>query len=250
MKGLIKKIIPNNSKAFKLLQKIYHHKYWHPKTWKFDIVKAYAEHKKNVSFIQIGSNNGIDNDPIHKHIIHFKWTGVLVEPVPHLFEDLKKNYDPIKERFSFENSAIAAESGKLKFYRLKKSDVKGMPIWYEQIGSFNKAVVEKHKNRIPNFDELLIEDSVNTITFKELLQKHNIQKADLIHIDTEGHDYEILKLIPFAELKVELVMFEHVHLSAADFKSALDLLKRHNFSIGAIDEDVIAVNTGVLAALS
>jgi FkbM family methyltransferase len=250
MKSLLKKILPKNSKAYKLLQKAYHYRSWHPKTWKFDILKAYAEHKKNVNFIQIGSNNGIDNDPIHKYIIQYEWTGLLVEPVPHLFEELKKNYDSIKERFAFENSAIAAQSGKLKFYRLKKSEVKGLPIWYEQIGSFNKAVIEKHKNRIPHFDELLMEDTVHAITFKELLQKHNIQTVNFIHMDTEGYDYEILKLIPFSDLKVELLMFEHIHLSDAGFKAALALLKDNDFTIGAIDEDVIAIKTKVLAAFT
>ena len=42
MKGLLKKIIPIDSAVFKFGQKIYHYKSWHPKHWKFDIVKAYA----------------------------------------------------------------------------------------------------------------------------------------------------------------------------------------------------------------
>lgn len=249
MKGLLKKIIPKDSAVFKFGQKIYHYKSWHPKHWKFDIVKAYADSKKNVRLIQIGSNNGISNDPLHKHIVNYKWTGVLVEPVPYLFEDLKSNYNSIKERFAFENSAIAKTSGALKFYRLKKNNLPDVPIWYDQLGSFSKEVVEKHKSRIPHFDELLIEDMVNAITFKELLDKHSITQIDLIHIDTEGYDFEILKLIPFSSLNIELVMFEHIHLSDADYKLAIALLKQNGFTVKTIDEDVIAINTKVMATL-
>ncbi len=250
MKSILKKILPQNSKAFKLGQRIYHYKYWHPKRWSFDIVKAYADSKPNVRFIQVGSNNGVSNDPIHKHIISYKWTGILVEPVPYLFEDLKSNYSSIKERFVFENSAIATTNGKLKFYRLKKSDLKGLPMWYEQIGSFNKEVILKHKSRVPHFDELLIEDTVNAITFSELLNKHSLKQIDLIHMDTEGYDYEILKLIPFSTLNIELIMFEHIHLSDTNYKQAIALLKTNGFTVGTIDEDVIAVNTGILSKMN
>jgi len=249
MKTLIKKLLPNDHPVFKMGQKLYHYRYWHPRRWNFDIVHSYAELKKNVRFIQIGSNNGISNDPLHDHIVKYKWEGILVEPVPYLFEDLKVNYEKIKDRFIFENSAITNISGKLKFYRLKKSDLEGLPVWYEQLGSFDKEVISKHKNRIPHFDELLIEDSVNAITFKELLDKHSVKQINLIHIDTEGHDFEILKLIPFSSLNVAVLMFEHIHLSAADYRSAIALLKKNDFLVRTIHEDVIAVKPKVLADL-
>ena len=80
---------------------------------------------------------------------------------------------------------------------MKKSDAINLPVFYDQIGSFNKEVVLKHRNAIPGFDALFMEDKVNAITFKQLVEKYAITALDLIHIDTEGYDYEILKMIDF-----------------------------------------------------
>lgn len=43
-------------------------------------------------FLQIGAHNGGTEDPIHEMIRERKWTGVLVEPMPALFEALKEAY--------------------------------------------------------------------------------------------------------------------------------------------------------------
>jgi FkbM family methyltransferase len=247
MKTLIKSILPENSKAYKFMESVYRFKFWHPKEWKNDILVDYANYKSHVNFIQVGSNNGITADPISRFVMNNDWKGILIEPVPYLFDELKKNYSPYSHRLIFENSAIANVNGNLKFYRLKKSDQEGLPVWYDQLGSFNKEVVLKHRDSIPNFDELFIEDTVSAITFSDLLKKHSVKKVDFIQIDTEGYDYEILKLIPFAELNIEFIMFENRHLSDEDYKNAIKLLTSQGFLVGSYYKDTIAVSERVLA---
>jgi len=56
--------------------------------------------------IQIGSNDGVSNDPVHELLLEReKWSAVFVEPVPYVFDRLKSNY-PSSSRFVFENSLI------------------------------------------------------------------------------------------------------------------------------------------------
>src|SRR5574342_485666 len=56
--------------------------------------------------VQIGSNDGITRDPLGRLLRKKKgWKAVLVEPVPYLFERLKKNYGG-SNRFTFENVAV------------------------------------------------------------------------------------------------------------------------------------------------
>ena len=246
MKTLIKNTLPKNSLVYKFIRNIYQYRYWHPKEWENDIIADYAAYKGKVNFIQVGSSNGVSADPINKIIMSHDWHGILVEPVKYIFEELKKNYSLIKDRLIFENSAISNTNGKLKFYRLKKSENPNLPYWYEQLGSFNKEVVIKHKDAIPGFDELFFEDSVNAITFKDLISKHNIKKVDFIEIDTEGYDFEILKMIPFSDLKVDFIMFENRHLSDRDYRKALRLLKDNGFVLGSKYKDTIAVSKEIL----
>lgn len=249
IKTIFKIFVPRNSLVFKLAFKVYDYRFWYPKKWKFAVLKTYAKLRPNISFIQIGSNDGITGDPIFPFIANNQWKGLVVEPVPYLFERLKLNYQPYGHRVVFENSAISNENGELPFYRLSQSDDISLPIWYDQLGSFSKIVVERHKSAIPNFDRLFVEDKVNAMTFDTMISKHAINKAELIHIDTEGYDYEILKAIPFSRLGVELVMFEHVHLSDTDYRSALKLFKKNNFHCERLDSDTVAVRKGFLKDL-
>lgn len=221
----------------------------YPIFWGRDILNEYAVKAQGISFIQIGSNDGVSGDPLHGYVVANGWKGILVEPVPYLYDNLKKNYSSIPGLI-FENSAVSATSGKLKFYRLQKTDKPGMPSWYEQLGSFRKDIVMNHRKVIPYFDELFIEDEVNAITFEELLKKHNFNNVKLLHIDTEGYDYEILKLIPFQTIRPDLVMFEHKHLKYPDYKRAIMLLTGQGYIVKAkSNSDTIAIRPDVLKQL-
>ncbi|MFD2515661.1 FkbM family methyltransferase [Pontibacter locisalis] len=252
MKTIVKKILPHNSFVLSFYRKLYwryvSYKRGHPVAWNFDILKTYARIKNHVNFLQIGSNNGISGDPICDLIKERGWQGVLVEPVPFLYEELKHNYREFHDQLSFENSAIAHVNGRQKFYRIK--EVPGLPQWYSQLGSFNKDVIVGHKSYIPDFDNLFIEDYVNTITFNDLLAKYSIKSLNLIHIDTEGFDYEIAQMIPFSSLDVDLVMFEHKHLSSSDYAGITKLLRDKGYKVGKNDSvDTIAVKKKILRAL-
>ena len=46
---------------------------------------------ENIKFIQVGSNDGIQNDPLRKYILNKDtWSGLLIEPVPNIFLNLEK----------------------------------------------------------------------------------------------------------------------------------------------------------------
>lgn len=64
---------------------------------------------KSVTFLQIGSNDGRTRDPIFDLISkNIKWRGIFVDPVPYLFDRLKKNYLSLghPDRFLFFNGAV------------------------------------------------------------------------------------------------------------------------------------------------
>lgn len=247
-------IIPQNSAIRIIYRKIYWKivNIWRdsPKNWDFDILDSFSKCRDNVQFIQIGSNDGTNGDPIHDYVKANSWRGVLVEPIPYLYEKLKKNYQGYHHELKFENSAISNRNGKMKFYRLKETAELNIPSWYDQLGSFNKDVVLKHRNSIPNFDSLFMEDIVNAITIEDLITKYSIEDVNLLHIDTEGYDFEILKYFPFSRFDVEVIMFEHKHLTLKDYKEAIKLLKLNQFVIGRINSsDTIAVKSNVLKEL-
>src|ERR1700722_3021383 len=59
----------------------------------------------NLTFIEVGANDGRFGDPLRQYILKYQWKGVLVEPQPDIFERLKANYAGLNNRISFENVA-------------------------------------------------------------------------------------------------------------------------------------------------
>mgnify|MGYP001175485734 CR=1 FL=1 len=190
-------------------------------------------------FIQIGANDGISGDPIHKFIIKYNWSGILVEPVIGLFSRLKENYAG-QNNLIFENLAISETEETKLFYRIKESNDPGNPSWYDQIGSFLPEVVLKHEHQIPNFKNRLITDIVPCLSYHGLLCKHGVKKVDLLHIDTEGYDYQIIKMIDIKDVRPDLILFEYKHLNKTDLVACEALLKSRGYKLLKTQSDILA----------
>jgi FkbM family methyltransferase len=210
------------------------------------IVKC-LKHKNSVFFVQVGSNDGLQGDPLHDLIIsHAHWKGMFIEPVPHLFQRLKRNYDNAG-RFIFENVAISDNNEPRQFYYVSE-DAKAtfgdrLPFWYDQTGSFEKKHLIKHVNRInKTLQSYIVEDYIRTISLPELFVRHGIKKIDLLHIDAEGYDHQVLLQLDFLRYRPSVVLYEQEHLSNDEKKSARLLLEAHEYSCVAYGGDILALS--------
>lgn len=200
---------------------------WRPSSVNVQVIlKNLAERRDNLFFVQIGSNDGLNGDPIYKLIRDFRWKGIMVEPLPEICARLKSNYRGIPG-LTFENSAISAKIGKTPFYTL--SEVNGHNS--SQVSSLLFEVIAKQKLLMPDFAERFEVRYVNSITVTDLLEKHAVSKIDLLHIDAEGYDFEILKMFDFTETQPAVILFESEHLSAEDYQACLALLKKAGYRI-------------------
>jgi FkbM family methyltransferase len=138
----------------------------------------------------------------------------MVEPVPYVFDRLRRNYGGL-DRVALENLAIADHDGSLPFYYLAQVDDperEGLPQWYDGIGSFSRDAVLGHSEQIPDIERRVVETEVPCVTFESLCRRHGVARVDLLLIDTEGYDWEVLKLIDFRAHRPRLVIYEHFHL--------------------------------------
>jgi len=142
-------------------------------------------------FIQIGANNGLGNDPLRDIIMEFGLRGLLVEPMPDFFEKLKEVYES-QPQLAFENSAIGPSKGETTITRFAP-DAPVPASFYHGLARMDGDYIRARAKREGLEDH--VEDlTVPTITFPSLFEKHGVKHVDLLQIDTEGYDYEILKL--------------------------------------------------------
>jgi FkbM family methyltransferase len=180
------------------------------------LLEALALSQSEVFFIQVGSNDAMLGDPLRPFLLQYDWSGLMIEPVPYVFERLRRNYWH-KPKLIQENVAIGPQDGWARFYCVAEAGPhEPLPKIYDQLGSFSKAHILKHAKYIPTLERRIVELTVPTMTFESLCRKHGVSRIDLLHVDAEGYDYELLKLVDFAAHRPTVLLYEHRHLSDAD----------------------------------
>jgi FkbM family methyltransferase len=195
------------------------------------LMRAFGDAYPAASFIEIGANDGTHNDHLREMILRHQWHGILVEPVPYVFERLRQNYGHI-DRLILENVAIADHDGNLPFYYpapLEDADRGRMPPWYDEIGSFSEPQVLAHADAIPDIEDRLVSTEVRCLTLESLFAKHAVRDLDLIVIDAEGYDPIILRQIDFERRRPRMVVYEHYHLGDSEREACLGLVRDHGY---------------------
>lgn len=218
-----------------------------------DFLSAYSLSKEgNFTVIQIGANDGITNDPIHKFIKRDRWKGVLLEPQKFVFEKfLKKIYAKNKELHPI-CAAIGLEDGHEKLYKIAFSDMR----WATGLASFSKekveelfenGVVEKNCRKfgipIPLEPEKRISyEEVPVISPKTLLHKFNIQTIDLLQVDAEGFDLEVIRIFDVPKTLPKAIIFENVNHSNEELASCYQMLETNGYRLKKFGRDTLAVH--------
>ena len=214
------------------------------------LLRAFAAANPDAVFVQIGSNDGVNTDPLRPHILRNRWRGILVEPVPQVYERLKRNYAQCAERLRLENVAVADQDGVLPFYHLVPvADYQsaGLPVWHDQLGSFLRDVVVSHRNIIPDIEDRIVQRDIEAVTFNTLCARNGVDRVDLLHTDTEGFDFHILKTVDFSRFRPRIVIYEHTHLTREDQLSAMAYMEEKGYACARINMDTWCLNQQALA---
>jgi len=171
--------------------------------------------RRPLQFLQIGANDGVVNDPIYDTVHARSWTGVLVEPLPHVFDRLVANYADIST-VRFANLAVGTEVGTLTMYQVRPQP--GDPPWVGQITSMDREVVRKHAYALPDLDARIETVTVDAIPLRDLVDRYELDTLDVMLTDAEGFDADIIEQIPLdASWAPRYLLFEGKHIDRDRF---------------------------------
>jgi FkbM family methyltransferase len=200
----------------------------------------------DVFFVEIGANDGVSFDPLYTYIIRHRWRGLLVEPLPDVFRQLKETYKQCNGLL-FENIAIAEKPGRRDMYRISTDAVSNgtLPAWTKGIASFFNDRNALGGYRIPasTFEQIRSHITVEAVpcdTLDNLLHKHAITKIDVLQIDVEGYDYHILRQLDFSRFRPSIIRMEWLNLPDDEKGLAIKLLRYHGYQIRLSSIDLIA----------
>lgn len=224
----VKKINPALNNQNKLLLKI---------TIEYFLARELV-HNKDFFFVQIGANDGKRADDSYEFITQHYLKGIVVEPLSDMFAALSENYAAQPQIIKV-NKAIHASAESMPLFRIK-SDA-GVPDWCHGIASFDKEHLLDGGKKVADIEQYIIEESVACISLNNLFSTNNVQTISFLQIDTEGYDYEIIKMIDFNNIKPAIIRYECSVISKSDNQACIELLSRQGYHFFDEGNDIIAV---------
>lgn len=146
-------------------------------------------------FIEIGS---CDFDTLND-LADQGWKGAIVDPIAEYLNSL-----PRKKNVTYINSAVDDKRGR-RTMSVYNSDVVKKDHDFAGMSSFEEYTNEANKSKVTSRE-------VSTVTFEDVCMMANVPRIDLLKVDTEGHDFIILKSIDFnGPFRPALIKVEHKH---------------------------------------
>jgi len=174
-------------------------------------VRTQLNEKRNGYFVDVGADDGLSSSNTCLFEVTYDWKGICIEANPrsNAFAYLIKNRKCICE-----NVAIFSKNTKVEFMaRGHRSNLSGI---FDP--SFHGQAIEEQAGK--HFLSM-----IQAVTLEYILDKHNAPKIiDYLSIDTEGSEYEIIKVFPFNKYQFRLITIEHNAFTGRD----VDIKKQGN----------------------
>jgi FkbM family methyltransferase len=162
---------------------------------------------ENGFFIECGANDGVNQSNTWYYEKKLNWRGVLIEPVPEVFKQLKKNR---KSENLFFNNVLKSFNDKRKYIRL---------IYNKKDSLITKIESKKNKNTYSFRSRAKTLNEILTISKAP-------KKIDFFSLDVEGDEINVLNGIDLKKYYFKYILIETMNL-----KKVINKLKKFDYKL-------------------
>jgi len=150
------------------------------------IHNRYFSNKTNGTFIECGAFDGVIDSNTLFFYKNLNWTGFNIEPLPNIYEYLKKN----RPNDTNLNMALSDSDGIKKFTQAISNSVH---YYGGHFGNGSLEHTQEHLNELNNRGCRFETFDIETITLPTFFDRYKIEKQiDLFILDVEGHEGRVL----------------------------------------------------------
>lgn len=183
-------------------------------------------------YVDVGAHDGTTLSNTRFFDDTLNWTGICVEPMDNVFEELVKN----RPRAKCVNACAYDRECDVDFFNIAES----VPT-SEMLSGICETYYPKHLDRIHS--EIASNGgrgqvvSKKAVTVQSLLDEHNITRVDYLSIDTEGSEQKVLDGIDWARAEIAIIDVENNYpeIFGATHQFLLDRGYKHHAKL-CIDE--------------
>lgn len=192
-------------------------------------------------FIQIGACDGVTADPLRLLIQKYHLQGLLVEPLPDIYQKLRANYAS-EPQLAFANLAVAPVSGDMSLYRFPREATK-VDAHLDGLATFDRERMEKHARRVGVPWREMEAIRVPCLSIRALVDQYGYEHVNLLCLDAEGMDAAILTSALDSNIRPDIVYMEILDMPDSDRTRVLARLAGEGYRLHATASDLLAIQS-------
>jgi len=214
------------------------------------LLHAIGKEIKPATALKVGACDGVFDDLTWGWISGYGMNVLFIEPIPDRCEKLKEHCrHTLNDKATILQCAVSDKDGSIDMCVIPteymgKTTPNGL---YVHPALYGMSSVWPPKNGLTGeHDGKVLEEvgqrvSVPCRTLQSILQEYSPSSIDLLSIDTEGHDWVVLKQFDFEKYRPYWIEVELANLSNEDRASAVSYLHSNGYHVYANGRDGYAV---------
>ncbi len=216
------------------------------------VLDAFAASRADkVRLVQVGANDGQMADPVYPYIAAGGWEGLLIEPHPIYFAELKALHAPRPE-LRLRNLAISEEAGRFDLFHLNEAARDRYPKGLRGCASLERArmidALERGKKRkaVTVREDDIAVTQVTVMRLDAVLAEEGIDRADILVIDVEGHERQVLRSFDLGKLGPALVVVECNGIDIGNEAEIVTMMNEGGLVVRRFGDDLIGLRPGAV----
>lgn len=197
------------------------------------INEAFFQDMQGGVFIDIGAHNGVTFNNTLFFEKDLGWTGLCIEPIPEVFQQLSANRKCKCVQGCISNSAKHQLFFRAATPAINSEMLSGLVKTYDPI-HYQRLVTE-----VAQTGGQLQVLTVNCFVLNDLLKHNNINHVNYLSIDTEGSEYKILKSIDYNQFLIDVISVDDAYYDSR----LIPLMEEKGFKLfKRVNQDLIFIN--------
>ena len=187
---------------------------------------------KNGIYVDVGAYDGIDINNTLYFEKYNNWTGINIEPIKKIFDNLVIN----RPNNINLNCAVCNNDGETDFFCNTGHT--------EMISGIKHTMDVRHLQRTEYENNIMGSTTeiikVNTQKLETIFDQNNITHVNYLSIDVEGAEFEVIKSINFDKVFIDVIGFENNYTDVS--VPIVKYLENKNFVVINVSMDIFMIN--------